>query len=198
MDLQCFDQTNALNGLMGVMMISAGVVLMNVPAVGSSNLGSAVLTFGFLVLALAITDRDLSSLKDARRALSSTRSLIAICSAVSIIAGYLAIHFHTKTLLNEHGDYRVVAELVKNLPAIYNVLIYVGYAGLIVALGLNKNGSVNYVRGGLAALAVAAIYMTDRNLSLAMFGGDPKKVDRAQMLNKASYLLLVAAVAYSC
>lgn len=194
MDLKCFDQTNALNGLVAVLMIMGGGYLMGGAA---PNVGSALLTFGFLILALAITDRDLSAMKDPLRALKSTRSMVALGSAALIVVGRLAVHYHLQQKIAEQGGDNV-AKLVAELPTVYSVLINGGLIGLIAALAMNKDGSLNMIRGGLGVLAAGVIYYTTFNMGVAMFSGNPELKQRTQMYNNLSYLLLVLAVAYTC
>jgi hypothetical protein len=198
MDLECFDQTNAINGLMSVLMIIGGMSLMNGPQPVAPNLGSGLLALGFLVLALAILDRDVSSFKDARRALKGTRSMVVLISALSVVVGMLARHYHIQSLLAQHDDYRVVAALVQDLPVIYKYLINGGLAGLAVGLGMNKDGSVNYFRGGLGAAAVVAFYFASQNLNNAMATNDIDQINRAALLVNASLLLPVVAASYAC
>jgi hypothetical protein len=197
MDLaKCLDQTNALNAVVSVLMVVAGGVLMGGAA---PNLGVALMALGLLILALAINDRDLSALKDPLRALKSTRSMLAVGSAAALLVGRLLMHFHVQKLLEEHnGDYRVVAELAKEMPAIINVLMYGGMAGIIASLAMNKDGSLNLTRGGLAVAAAAAIHWTSRKVHEAMAAGDEEAANRALMTHYASYGLLVLAVAYAC
>ena len=197
MDLvKCLDQTNALNALVAVLMVVAGGVLMG----GSAPaLGISLLSLGLLILALAINDRDLSALKDPLRALKSSRSLLALGSAAAVVVGRLMMHFHVQNLLKEHdGDYRIVAELAKEMPAIINVLMYGGMVGLIASLALNKDGSLNLVRGGMGVAAAAAIHVTSRMVQEAMASGDEEAVNRALMAHYASYGVLVLAVSYAC
>jgi heme A synthase len=198
MDLECFDSTNALNGFISVLMVLGGKALMNGPSSTSLNLGAALLALGFLVLALAILDRDVSSFKDARRALKGTRSMIALGSALAVVVGVLAKQYHINALLQQYDDYRVVAGLIQELPRIYDVLFYGGLIGLTVALGLNKDGSVSYTRGGLGLAAALAIYFSQTNYISALQTNDKAQVDRAANLVNASYVLLVAAVSYAC
>lgn len=196
LNLKCFDQTNALNALVAVLMVVSGGVLMGGPA---PNLGVSMLSLGFLILALAINDRDLSAFKDPLRALKGTRSVLTLVSAAAVVVGRLMMHYHVQNLLKEHnGDYRVVAELVKEMPAVINVLMYGGMLGIVASLGMNKDGSINYTRGTLALIAAAAIHLSSRAVNDAMMSGDGEAVNRALLAHYASYGLLVAAAAYAC
>lgn len=198
MDPECFDQTNAINGLMSVLMITGGMSLMSGPQPVAPNLGAALLALGFLVLALAALDRDVSSFKDARRALKGSRSMVVLLSTLAVVSGFLARHYHIQSLLTQHDDYRVVAALIQDLPAIYKALIYGGLAGLTVGLAMNKDGSINYFRGGFGALSAVAVYFANQNLTNAMATNDVDQVNRAATLLNASFLLPVVAVSYAC
>jgi hypothetical protein len=177
-------------------MVIAGGVLMGGAA---PNLGLTLLSLGFVILALAINDRDLSSLKDPLRALKSTRSMLALGSAAAIIVGRLIMHFHVQNLLKEHGgDYRVVAELAKEMPTIIDVLMKGGMLGLIASLAMNKDGSLNLTRGAMGVAAAAGIHFTSRKVQEAMYAGDEDAVHRALLAHYASYGLLILAVAYAC
>lgn len=196
LNLKCFDQTNAINAVVAIVLVVSGGILMGGP---SPNLGITAFALGLLILALAVLDRDLSAFKDTLRALKGTRSVLVLVSVAAVFVGRLLMHFHVQKLLQDHdGDYRVVAELVKTMPTVINVLMYGGMIGVVAALAMNKDGSVNYTRGTLALVAAAAIHLSARAVNSAMATGNPESVDRALMYHYASYALLVLAVSYAC
>lgn len=194
MDLMnCVDATNALNALIGVTLIaSAGALMMNKH---TATLGSFALALGYLILALAIVDRDISALRDPLRAMSSPHTLVALGSAVAIVSGKLLMYYHVQDLLSKY-DSRVVKELVKDLPMIYNVLIAAGALGLVYSLAMSGKG-VNYVRGALGLAAVAAVYYSN-HLMVKNIGEEEQKVLNSRNLHLLSYLLMIVAVGYAC
>lgn len=198
-EVDCFDQTNALNALLAVLLITGGGILMNTAA---PNLGVALLFFGLLLLSLAVVDRDLSALKDPMRALGDRRSMVALGSALLMFGARTAQHYHLASLISKNGG-QLTQELINKLPTIYNVLITAGMVGLVGALSMNKDGSLNAVRGAMGIAGVAAVYYAGRHMMYAQMdapleGGSSSKVQTANALYLASHLILVLAVSYAC
>lgn len=190
----CFDKTNALNAVIGVTLIAtSGLLMLNSDKI-AQTVGAVALALGYLVLALAVVDRDIGSLRDPLRALSGSSTMIVIASAVLIVAGNLLSYYHVQDLLAKY-DARVVKELVKDLPMIYNVLIGLGALGFVYSLAF-QNGKVDYVKGALGLVAVASVHYSNY-LVLRLIGTGADQANATRIAHLASYALMVIAVGYS-
>ena len=195
--MDCLDRSVSLNALVAISLIIAGSNLMINKGVVVANFGAFCFALGYFILALAASNTSLDRLR-----LSDRRYVLALGSAVAIVAGTFLMYYHIQTRLRELlakrlAGYPVVREdIVKSIPVLHHVLIYGGLMGLVLAISLRRNGSLNLVKGGLALAAVVVIGYTKQQMLEALVAD--KDATRHQVAHLLSYLLLVLAVAYKC
>ena len=196
--MDCVDVSLALSALVGVSLIIAGSRLMINPDQVSSGFGSFSFALGFLIVALAASGNNAANVD-----LKSRRYLIALGSVVAIVAGTFMTFYHIKnkirSLLSSEmviEEFDLREEVINSIPSVDNLLIYVGYIGLVVAIALRDDNSFNLVKGALAAGAILVVsYTKKRMVEATIVGGDVEKTHLAHIL---SYGLLVLAIAYKC
>ena len=195
--MDCFDVTLALNSLVAVSLIVAGNHLMMHHNHVTRGYGAYCFAFGYFILGVTASGQSLDRVN-----VRSRRYLLGVGSAIAVVAGSFMTQFHAKEhvkkLLSGHlRDYpEAKQDIMKAIPVIDHVLVYGGYAGLVLALALNDNNRVNYVRGALAVGAFAVIgYTYNRMLDSYIKNKDIREHQIAHIL---SWGLLVIATAYKC
>ena len=86
-------------------------------------------------------------------------------------------------------------DLVKDMPMFFTVLTNLGNAGFVIAMGMNANGSINYIRGALALVAIGLISYANTRLVKSITHDEIKNTRLNHIL---SFLVLVMAIGYSC
>jgi len=191
--MECFDISNAMYSLLGVTLIVAGNLLMSQSDKVGRGYGSYCFALGFFILGLAASGQNINNID-----FMNHRYLLAIASVIAIIAGHFINQYHMQNKTREAIQKQLSGEQVsvESIPMIINVLVYAGYAGLVIAIGLNSDNSFNLVKCSLALGAVLVIGYTRNMYIKSIMSGE--SVDKHQLAHILSYVLLVLAISYSC
>ena len=191
--MDCFDVSIALHTLIGASLIVAGSNLMMHFGKVARGYGAYCFAFGYFILGLAAAGQNVGGY-DVR----SRRYLLGVGSAVAIVAGTFMMYYHVqekvKTMM-QNGNV-LTDSIVKSIPMIDNLLIYAGFAGLVLTMALRDDGGFNMVKAALAVGAFMVIGYTKGKMLEALVNG--QNVQKQQIAHLLSYGLLVLAVAYSC
>ena len=194
--MECFDVSLALNSLVGASLVVAGSKLMMHPGRVARGYGAYCFALGFLILGLAAAGQGVGEFD-----LRSRRYLIGVGSAAAVVAGTFMMYYHVQENVHRalmgHADPAHLGEaVVKSIPVIDHVLIYGGYAGLVVAAGMSDYGDFNFVKAGLVLAALVVIgYTKGKMLEAVASGQDAEKHQVGHLL---SWGLLVLALGYNC
>ena len=195
--MECFDVSLALHALIGASLIVAGANLMMHVGRVTRGYGAYCFAFGYFILGLAAAGRDVGNF-DVR----SRRYLLGVGSAIAVVAGTFMMYYHVqervRNALKGHlsGHPTVREDIIKSIPIIDHVLVYAGFAGLVLTMALREDNSFNVVKGALAVGAFAVIAYTKNKMLEALVQGED--VQKHQIAHLLSWGLLVLAVAYSC
>jgi len=196
--MDCFDSSLAMYALIGVSLIIAGAKLMMHVGRVTRGYGAYCFAFGFLIIGLAAGGRRSLLAYDLR----SRRYLLGVGSAIAVVAGTFMMYYHvqdrvSKLLKNRlDGVPQVRDDIIKSIPIIDHVLIYAGYAGLVLTIALRDDNSFSVVRALLALGAFMVIGYTKNKLLEATVKGE--KIENHQLAYILSHGLLVLAIAYRC
>ena len=191
--MECFDIPLALHTLVGVSLIVAGTNLMMHVGRVTRGYGAYCFAFGYFILGVAASGRDLGTFTQSRR------FLLGVGSAIAIVAGTFMLYFHIQALVRQTVTGRLPTaskDIIKSIPIIDHILIYAGFAGLVLAIALRDDNSFNLVKATLAVGAFLVIGYTKTKMLEALVQG--QNVQRQQIAHILSWGLLVLAVAYSC
>jgi membrane associated rhomboid family serine protease len=193
--MKCFDSLAALLTFHSAALIVAGAKLMTNPNVVSRGFGAFCFAFGYLLLGVTASGNDLGSIN-----YRSRRYMIGIGAALSVIAGTFLLYYHVQDKINKalpemlkHQEFR--DNILKSIPVISHVLIYAGFAGIILSMALNDDNSVHYVKALMGLVAFAVIYYTKQKMLNGMLKGSSNKQQIAHIL---SWGLLILAISYNC
>lgn len=195
MILDCIDIPNSLHALIGVSLILAGSNLMMQANRIPRGYGSYCFALGYLILGLSAVDRDVGTLD-----LTSRRYLLGVGSIVAIVAGTFMMYYHVQDRVRDmlkNGLPQLSTDaIVKSIPVIDNVLVYLGYAGLVVAIAMREDMTFNLVKGAMALVALLVIGYTKTNMLQASING--VELEKHQLSHFLSWGLLILAIGYSC
>lgn len=195
--MDCFDVSLALHALIGASLIVAGANLMMQVGRVSRGYGAYCFALGYFILGLSAAGSDVGDFD-----VKSRRYLLGLGSAIAIVAGTFMMYYHVqeriKQALKGHlaGLPVLREDIIKSIPIIYHILIYVGFAGLVVTVGLDENNGFNYVKAGLALGAMLVIGYTKNKMLEAVVNN--QNVQRHQIAHILSWGLLVLAISYEC
>jgi hypothetical protein len=195
--MDCFDTSLGLHALVGASLVVAGANLMMHVNKVARGYGAYCFAFGYFILGVCASGNHLGDANP-----GTQRYLLGLGSAVAVVAGTFMMYYHVqekvKSLLQDSMNNlpAVRDNLIASIPVIDHVLIYGGFIGLVMAVGLNNDGSVNMVRGGMALVALLVIGHTKTKMVDALVTGD--SVQRHQLAHILSWGLLVLAIAYKC
>ena len=197
--MECVDVSLALHALVGVSLVVAGANLMTHMGQFARGFGAYCFALGYLMLGSAASGRNFGEVN-----LQNRRYLIGVGSAAAIIAGTFLMYYHVQDLLTkllkggrlEEDLPQVTADILKSIPLVYQLLIYAGFAGLVLTIAMREDGTFNMVKGALALGSFLVVGYTRNELLKAMVhGADLEKNQVAHMLSMG---LLVLAIAYNC
>ncbi len=195
--MECFDVPLALHALIGASLIVAGANLMMHPGRVSRSYGAYCFAFGYFILGLSAAGRDVGNFD-----VTSRRYLLGVGSAIAVVAGTFMMYYHVQdrarqALKGQMAGYPVVRQdIIKSIPIIDHILIYAGFAGLVMTIALREDNSFNLVKAGLAVGAFLVIGYTKNKMLEALVNG--QDVQKHQIAHLLSWGLLVLAIAYSC
>ena len=183
----------ALHTLIGASLIIAGSNLMMHFGKVARGYGAYCFAFGYFILGLAVAGQNVGAY-DVR----SRRYLLGVGSAVAIVAGTFMTYYHIQEKIKAMMQSNTVVSesIIKTIPVIDDVLIYAGFAGLVLAMALRDDGSFNIVKASLAVGAFMVIGYTKAKMLEALVNG--QDTQKQQVAHLLSWGLLVLAVAYSC
>nr|QBK87126.1 MAG: hypothetical protein LCMAC201_00280 [Marseillevirus LCMAC201] len=191
--MDCIDISLGLHAVIGVSLIVAGTnLMMNVGRV-SRAFGAYCFTFGYFILGLAASGSDVGDFN-----VQSRRYLLGIGSAIAIVAGTFMMYYHVQERVRQalQNGNAVRESIIKSIPMIDNVLIYAGFAGLVLTIALREDNSFNLVKASLALGAFLVIGYTKNQMLEAIVNG--QNVQKHQIAHILSWGLLVLAISYSC
>lgn len=195
--MDCFDLSLAMHAMIGASLIVAGSYLMlNVGKV-ARGYGAYCFALGYFILGVSASGRDVADFD-----FSSRRYILGLGSVTAIVAGTFMMYYHVQDRVSQLLQDRMTGyptirdDIVKSIPIIDNILIYGGFAGLVLAISLRDDNSFNLVKAGLAVGAFAVIGYTKNKMIESMVSG--KDVQKHQLAHLLSWGLLVLAVAYTC
>lgn len=192
--MECFDVPLAMHALVGSSLVVAGAnLMMHVNGV-TRGYGAYCFAFGYFLLGLAAAGRDFGSPDFTDR-----RYLLGVGSAIAVVAGTFMMYYHLQDRVRKmlSGQLpQLSMGIVSAIPIVDHILIYAGYAGLVLSVAMRSDGSFNMVKGGLALGAFVVIGYTKNKMVEAVMEG--KNVQKHQIAHILSWLLLVLAIAYSC
>jgi hypothetical protein len=193
--MKCFDSLAALLTFHSAALIVAGSKLMTNSNVVSRGYGAFCFAFGYLLLGITASGNDLGNIN-----YSSRRYLIGIGSSLSVIAGTFILYYHVQDRINKalpemlkHPEFRT--EIINSIPVISHILIYAGYTGIILAMALQDDNTLDYIKALMAIGAFVVIYYTKNKMLEAMVNGSSNKQQIAHIL---SWGLLIIAISYNC
>lgn len=195
--MECFDVSIALHALIGVSLIVAGANLMMHVGRVARGYGAYCFAFGYFILGLSAAGRDVGTFDP-----KSRRFLLGVGSALAVVAGTFMMYYHvqdrvSKVLEGRFSNLPAVKEnILKSIPIIDNILIYAGFAGLVLTISIREDNSFNMIKAVLAIGAFLVIGYTQNKLMEAVVNG--QDIQRQQIAHLLSWGLLVLAVAYSC
>jgi len=195
--MECFDVSLALHALIGASLIVAGANLMMHIGRVARGYGAYCFAFGYFILALAASGRDVGDFD-----MKSRRYLLGVGSAIAIVAGTFMMYYHVqervKKALQGHLEGHPVAreDIIKSIPIIDHLLMYAGFAGLVLTMALREDNSFNIVKAALAVGAFLVIGYTKNKMLEAMVNG--QDVQKHQLAHLLSWGLLILAIAYTC
>ncbi len=195
--MECFDVTLSLHALIGASLIVAGANLMMRLDRVSRGYGAYCFAFGYFILGLAAAGRNVGNID-----LASRRYMLGLASAIAIVAGTFMMYYHVQERVRAvmkgrmEGAPALREGILKSIPLIDNVLIYAGFAGLVLTVGLREDNSFNMVKGALALGALLVIGYTKNRMLEAVVNG--QNVEKHQVAHILSWGLLVLAIAYNC
>ena len=195
--MECFDVSLALHALIGASLIVAGANLMMHVGRVARGYGAYCFALGYLILGLAASGRDIGNF-DA----SSRRYLLGVGSAIAIVAGTFMMYYHVQDRVRQvlkgrlAGHPEVSEDIIKSIPVIDHVLIYAGFAGLVLTIALREDNSFNLVKAAMAVGAFMVIGYTKNKMLEALVNG--QDVQKHQIAHLLSWGLLILAIAYSC
>lgn len=195
--MDCFDVSLAVHSLIGISLIVSGSYLMIHNSRFARGYGAFCFALGYFILGLAASGQNVDTINFASR-----RYLIGIGSIVAIVAGTFMMYYHVqervasflKNRLENHPTIR--EDIINSIPVIDHVLIYAGFAGLVLTISLENNNTFNAVKAVLAVGALLAISYTKNRMLQAMVSG--QDVQQNQLAHLFSWGLLVIAIAYIC
>jgi len=191
--MDCFDSVRALNAVIGATLIVSGSHLMMHIGNVARAFGAYAFALGYFVLALAAIGSTNHH---------SNKFIIGMASALAIVAGTFMMYYHVqdraKKALENHlkGLPLVKDDIIKSIPLIYHLLVYLGFAGLVLTIGMNNDGTFNWTKGALALAALVVIGYTKTRLLEAAVDG--KNLEKHQIAHILSWGLIVIAVGYNC
>ncbi len=194
--MECFDIPLALHTLVGVSLIVAGTNLMMHVGRVTRGYGAYCFAFGYFILGVAASGHDLGTFTQGRR------FLLGVGSAIAVVAGTFMMYYHVQDLVRRSVTGRLSGypaaskDIIKSVPILDHILIYAGFAGLVLAIALRNDNSFNLVKAALAVGAFLVIGYTMTKMIEALVQG--QNVQRQQIAHILSWGLLVLAVAYSC
>ena len=195
--MECFDITLALHAVIGASLIVAGANLMMHVGRVARGYGAYCFAFGYFILGLSAAGRDVGNFD-----VTSRRYMLGVASAIAIVAGTFMMYYHVqdraRQAIKGHmaGYPTVRKDIIKSIPIIDHILIYAGFAGLVLTISLKEDNSFNLVKCALAVGAFLVIGYTKNKMLEAMVNG--KDVEKHQVAHILSWGLLVLAIAYSC
>nr|QBK87990.1 MAG: hypothetical protein LCMAC202_03510 [Marseillevirus LCMAC202] len=194
--MECFDVPLALHSLIGISLIIAGTNLMMHVGRVARGYGAYCFAFGYFILGLAAAGRDVGNID-----VKSRRYLLGVGSAIAVVAGTFMMYYHVQdrvrqALKGQMAGNTVRKDIIKSIPIIDHVLIYAGFAGLVLTIALREDNSFNLVKGALAIGAFLVIGYTKNKMLEAIVNG--QDVQKHQIAHILSWGLLVLAIAYSC
>lgn len=195
--MECFDVPLALHALIGASLIVAGANLMMHVGRVARGYGAYCFAFGYFILGLAAAGRDVGDFD-----VNSRRYLLGVGSAIAIVAGTFMMYYHVQdrvrqALKGQMAGYPAVRQdIIKSIPIIDHVLIYAGFAGLVMTVALREDNSFNLVKAALAVGAFLVIGYTKNKMLEALVNG--QDVQKHQIAHLLSWGLLILAIAYSC
>ena len=195
--MECFDVPLALHALIGASLIVAGANLMTNANRVARGYGAYCFAFGYYILGLAAAGRNISDFD-----LQSRRYLLGVGSAIAIVAGTFMMYYHVQERVRQalkgrmEGTPMIREDIIKSIPIIDHVLIYAGFAGLVLTVALREDNSFNLVKAALAVGAFMVIGYTKNKMLDAMVNG--QDAQKHQIAHILSWGLLVLALSYSC
>lgn len=191
--MECFDVSLSIHALIGASLVVAGANLMMHVGRVARGYGAYCFALGYFVLGLSAAGRDVGSFD-----VQSRKYILGLASAVAIVAGTFMMYYHVQERLQQlmQNPGMIQENIIKSIPIIDHILIYGGFAGLVVTMALGDNNTVNYVKGGLGIGALAVIGYTKNRMLQALIDG--QNVEKHQLAHLLSWGLLVLAIAYSC
>lgn len=191
----CLNVQNSLHALIGASLIVAGSNLMMQPTRLTRGYGAYCFAFGYLILGLSAVDRDVGTFD-----MTSRRYLLGVGSVVAIVAGTFMMYYHVQDrvrgILQGRLPQAPADVIIKSVPVIDNLLIYVGYAGLVASIAIREDMSVNLTKGAMALVALLVIGYTKTNMLRAAVDG--VELEKHQILHLLSWGLLILAIGYKC
>ena len=191
--MECFDVSLSIHALIGASLIVAGANLMMHVGRVARGYGAYCFALGYFVLGLSAAGRDVGSFD-----IQSRKYILGLASAVAIVAGTFMMYYHVQERLQQlmQNPGLIQENIIKSIPIIDHILIYGGFAGLVVTMALGDNNEINYIKGGLGVGALAVIGYTKNRMLQALIDG--QNVEKHQLAHLLSWGLLVLAIAYSC
>jgi hypothetical protein len=197
--MECFDVPMALHALIGCSLIVAGANLMMQIGTVLRAFGAYCFAFGYFLLGLAASGYNIGDFN-----LTSRRYLLGVGSALAIVAGTLLMYYHIQVLIRQaiqgqlsSDEIGVISkDVITAIPVFDHVLIYAGFAGLVLTVALRDDNSFNMTKAGLALVALLVIGFTKNKMLQAVING--QDVQKTMIAHILSWGLLILAIAYSC
>jgi len=195
--MECFDSLVAIHALIGASLIVAGASLMMHRSNVIRGFGAFCLAFGYFLLGVSASGSTLDNLN-----LRSHRYIVGLASAVAIVAGTFMMFYHAQDEVRKileariHGHTVVVDDIISSIPIIDHVLVYAGFAGLVLAMSMTEFGGISPVKAILGVAAVLVICHTQRRMVEALIQG--KGVEKSTLAHILSWGLIAVAIGYSC
>ncbi len=195
--MECFYVSLALHALIGASLVIAGSHLMMHVGRVARGYGAYCFAFGYFILGLAASGHDVGNFD-----IRSRRYMLGVASAVAIVAGTFMMYYHVQESVHQAMKGQMAGypierrDIIKSIPIIDHILIYAGFAGLVLTISLREDNTFNLVKAALAIGAFLVIGYTKNKMLEAVING--QDIEKHQLAHLLSWGLLVLAIAYSC
>jgi len=187
-----FDYGLGLSALVSLTLVTAGSKLM----MGINKVHRAFGIFTFILGALLLGNT-ISGNVITEWNYMNNRYIIAIVSVLLIVVGTMVMYFHfekrskisTPSQLEEQES---LNNIINTIPQYSYWLLYIGYVGIVTAIALNNDMTINWTKGVLAVIALIVIWWTKNRYMKAVLEG--KNSDKQVIAHMFSLLLLVIVI----